>query len=276
MARVSKKTTRFKKITTPKKRVSWEKTPHEIRLNRFLALCGISSRRKADEYIKEGLVTVNGKKTLTMGYKITPSIDNVLFKGKPVKILKEHTYLVAYKPRNVLTTLSDPLDRPTIKDFIPKKYKKENLFPIGRLDWQSEGLLILTNDGEFAQNVLHPSKNVPKTYEIKVEGKVLEKDFNKLTKGVTIPGGKAYAIEVKTIKKSLTGSHTWLKITVVEGRNRLIRKMMSKLGYDVIRLRRTSIGSLKIGNLKAGDVTKLSMEKKDLVFQTPSYLNKLL
>ncbi len=276
MARISKKTASFKKIKTYQKASSYKKNVDQIRLNRFLALCGISSRRKADEHIKEGLITINGKKIFEMGYKVTPLTDTVLFKGKPVKIFKNYTYLVAYKPRNVLTTLSDPLNRPTIKDFIPKKYKKKTLFPIGRLDWQSEGLLILTNDGEFAQNILHPNKNVPKTYEVKVEGKVLEKDLNKLIKGVTIPGGKAYAIQANTIKKSLTGSHTWLKITVVEGRNRLIRKMMDKLGYSVMRLRRICIGNLKVGHLKAGDVTELSIEKKNLVFQTPSYLKKLL
>ena len=248
----------------------------EVRLNRFLSLCGICSRRKADEHIEEGLITVNGKKIFEMGFKVNPKTDNVLFQGKPVKAVEKHTYLVFYKPRNVLTTLDDPLERPTIKDFIPKKFKKENLFPIGRLDWLSEGLLILTNDGEYAQNVLHPNKNVPKTYEVKVEGKVLLKDLDKLVKGLTIPGGKAYAIKADIVKKSVTGTHTWLKITVVEGRNRLIRKMMDKLGYSVMRLRRVSIGNLKVSHLKAGDIAELSSEKKELAFDIPSSLKGLL
>ncbi len=276
MARIPKKNTSSKKVTSKRRAPVKKSNSDEVRLNRFLALCGISSRRKADEHIEEGLVTVNGKKIFEMGHKVNPNKDTVLFRGKPVKAVENHTYLVAYKPRNVLTTLSDPLERPTIKDFIPKKYKKENLFPIGRLDWLSDGLLILTNDGEFAQNVLHPKKNVPKTYEVKVEGRVLAKDLDKLVKGVTIPGGKAYAIKADTIKKSTTGSHTWLKITVVEGRNRLIRKMMDKLGYSVMRLRRISIGNLKVSHLKAGDVVELSSEKKELVFQVPSPLKGLL
>lgn len=248
----------------------------DVRLNRFLALCGVSSRRKADEHIEEGLVQVNGKTIFEMGHKVDPKKDRVSFRGKPVKPTESHTYLVVYKPRNVLTTLSDPLDRPTIKDLIPKKYKKENLFPIGRLDWHSEGLLIMTNDGEYAQNVLHPNKNVPKTYEVKIEGKLLNRDIEKLTKGVTIPGGKARAIKVDVIKKSNVGTHTWIKITVVEGRNRLIRKMFEKLGHSVMRLRRVSIGNLKVSHLKAGDWAELSEDKKDLVFKTPSSLRGLL
>ncbi len=221
MARFSKKTASTKKVssskkTSRKKAVSKSLT-EEVRLNRFLSLCGVSSRRKADELIEDGLVTVNGKKVFEMGLKVHPKKDKVYFKGKIVKPVDKHTYLVFYKPRNVITTLSDPLERPTVKDFIPKKFQKDNLFPIGRLDWQSEGLLILTNDGEYAQNVLHPKKNVPKTYEVKVEGKVLLKDLDKLVKGVTIPGGKAYAVKADVIKKSANGTHTWLKITVVEG-----------------------------------------------------------
>lgn len=291
MARFQKKTTSSKKVSSKKtafrkggstktnysnKAKSQKDSSEKVRLNRFLSLCGVSSRRKADEHIEEGLVTVNGKKIFEMGFKVTPGVDKVLFQGKPVKAVDKHTYLVFYKPRNVLTTLDDPLDRPTIKDFIPKKFKKENLFPIGRLDWLSEGLLILTNDGEYAQNVLHPNKNVPKTYEVKVEGKVLLKDLDKLVKGLTIPGGKAYAIKADIIKKSTTGTHTWLKITVVEGRNRLIRKMMDKLGYSVMRLRRVSIGNLKVSHLKAGDCAELSTEKKELAFDVPSSLKGLL
>lgn len=279
MARVSKKTTSFKKAVTPKTqntRSASKGSSGDVRLNRFLSLAGVCSRRKADEYIEEGLVKVNGKTIFEMGLKVDPKNDRILFKGKPVKPVDRHTYLVMYKPRNVLTTLSDPLDRPTIKDLIPKKYKKENLFPIGRLDWLSEGLLIMTNDGEYAQNILHPKKNVPKTYEVKLEGKLLEKTLAKLIKGVTIPGGKARAIKVDIIKKSVGGSHTWIKITVVEGRNRLIRKMMEKIGYSVMRLRRVSIGNLKVSHLKAGDWAELSDEKKDLVFAVPAPLKGLI
>ncbi len=286
MARFSKKTTSSKKVSSSSnKRTKPSRTNNsahkrkandDVRLNRFLSLSGVCSRRKADEYIEEGLVKVNGKTVFEMGLKVNPAVDRILFKGKPIKPVSRHTYLVMYKPRNVLTTLSDPLDRPTIKDMIPKKYKKENLFPIGRLDWLSEGLLIMTNDGDYAQNILHPKKNVPKTYEVKLEGKVPERQLDKLVKGVTIPGGKAHAVKVDVIKKSTTGSHTWIRITVVEGRNRLIRKMMEKIGCSVMRLRRISIGNLKVSHLKSGEWAELSEEKKELVFVMPSTLKGLI
>jgi 23S rRNA pseudouridine2605 synthase len=248
----------------------------KVRLNRYLSMCGVCSRRKADEHIEDGQVRVNGKVVYEMGLKISPSEDQVFFKKQLLKLVEEFTYLVVYKPRSVLTTLDDPLDRPTILDMIPKKFQKLKLFPVGRLDWNSEGLLILTNDGDYAQNILHPKKNVPKTYEVKIEGKFLPKDAEKLVRGVTIPGGKARAIKVDTIKKSSTGTHTWIKITVVEGRNKLIRKMMDKLGHSVMRLRRVSIGNLKVSHLKAGDWAELSHLKKDLVFDVPSALKKLI
>ena len=247
-----------------------------VRLNRFLSMCGVCSRRKADEYIEDGLVRVNGKTVYEMGLKVNPDEDQIFYKKQRLKLIQDHTYIVVYKPRSVLTTLDDPLERPTIMDVIPKKFHKQKLFPVGRLDWNSEGLLILTNDGDYAQNILHPNKNVPKTYEVKVEGKFLAKDLVKLVKGVTIPGGKARAIKIDVIKKSSTGSHTWVKITVVEGRNRLIRKMMEKLGYSVMRLRRVAIGNLKVSHLKAGDWAELSHLKKDLVFDVPSPLKGLV
>lgn len=259
----------------PRKNQSTQNTKL-IRLNKYLSLCGVCSRRKADEHIEEGDVRVNSSTVTELGFKIDPSQDQVYFKGKKVKPMDDFTYLVLFKPRNFLTTLSDLYERPTVMDLIPKKYKKKNLFPVGRLDWLSEGLLILTNDGDYAQNILHPKKNIAKTYEVKVEGSFLERDQAKLVKGVTIAGGKARAIKVDVIKKSQTSAHTWLRITVVEGRNRLIRRMMEKLGYSVMRLRRVSIGSLKVSYLKAGDWAELSEEKKLLVFKTPPALKDLL
>lgn len=247
-----------------------------VRLNKYLAQSGVCSRRQADEFIEEGVVKVNGKAVYELGRKVDPRIDKVVFKGKPVRPVSRYTYLVAFKPRNMITTMDDPVGRPTIKDLVPKKYKKLNLFPVGRLDWNSEGLLILTNDGDYAQKILHPNKNVPKTYEVKVEGSFLGKDVQKLLKGVTIPGGKAKAVHAEVFKKSLQGSHSWVKISVIEGRNHLIRKMMQKLGYSIMRLRRVQIGNLKVSHLKAGDVAELSELRKDLVFQVPPKLRQSL
>ena len=233
-----------------------------------MASCGVCSRRKADEHIEEGEVKVNGKVIREMGFKVDPKNDTVTFKRKRVQPAKEHTYIILFKPRNFITTLSDPHGRPTVLDLVPKKISKMHIFPVGRLDWNSEGLLILTNDGDYAQKVLHPKQEIPKTYEVKVEGEVTEKDIQKLLKGVSLDDGKAKALEVKPFKKSSQGSHTWLRITVTEGRNRLIRRMLERLGHSVMRLRRISIGRLKVGQLKAGEWAYLNESQKDLALKT--------
>ena len=238
------------------------------RLNKFLASCGVCSRRKADEHIEEGDVKVNGKTVREHGVKVHPQQDVIKFKNKIVKPQSDFVYIILFKPRNFITTLSDPHGRPTVIDLIPKKYSKMHLFPIGRLDWSSEGLLLLTNDGEYAQNVLHPKKEITKTYEVKIEGDFNPKDIDKLKNGISIPGGKAKATDAKTFKKSKVGTHTWLRLSVTEGRNRLIRRMMEKLGYSVMRLRRVAIGDLKIGQLKAGEWAFLNESQKDLALKS--------
>ena len=210
-----------------------------------------------------------------MGYKVDPDKDSVFFRKKQVKPTKNFTYIILFKPRNFITTLNDPHGRPTVLDLVPKKISKMHIFPVGRLDWNSEGLLILTNDGEYAQNVLHPKKEIPKTYEIKVEGEVTERDIQKLLRGVSLDDGKARAIKVTPFKKSSIGLHTWLRITVNEGRNRLIRRMLERLGHSVMRLRRISIGRLKVGQLKAGEWAYLNESQKDLALLKTQEMNHL-
>ena len=203
-----------------------------------------------------------------MGYKVDPQKDSVFFRRKKVQPTKNFTYIILFKPKNFITTLNDPHGRPTILDLIPKKISRMHIFPVGRLDWNSEGLLILTNDGNYAQKVLHPKQRVSKTYEVKVEGEVTEKDIQKLLRGVSLEDGKAKALNVKPFRKSSTGSHTWLRITVTEGRNRLIRRMLERLGHSVMRLRRISIGYLKVGQLKAGEWAYLNEGQKDLALKS--------
>jgi|GEM_PF-797134 len=261
----SKKTSIKKKTTLRSKNVN-EST--DIRLNKFLSLSGVCSRRKADEHIQLGDVRVNGNVVTEMGYKVNPKIDRVLFKRKKIKPNEDFTYLILFKPRNFITTLNDPHGRPTVLDLVPKKLSRMHIFPVGRLDWASEGLLVLTNDGAYAQKVLHPKQEIPKTYEVKVEGEVPDKHIQKLLRGVSLDDGKAKAVEVKPFRKSSTGSHTWLRITVTEGRNKLIRRMLERLGLSVMRLRRISIGRLKIGHLKAGDWAYLNESQKDLALRS--------
>jgi 23S rRNA pseudouridine2605 synthase len=262
MGRLQRKTGRAKSSKQPQNSSSL------VRLNKFLASCGVCSRRKADEHIENGDVKVNGKVIVEMGFKIDPNKDSVIFKRKKVQPQKDFTYIILFKPRNFITTLNDPHGRPTILDLVPKKISKMHIFPVGRLDWNSEGLIILTNDGDFAQKILHPKQEIPKTYEVKVEGEVLDKDIQKLLRGVSLEDGKAKALDVKPFKKSSTGSHTWLRITVTEGRNRLIRRMLERLGHSVMRLRRVSIGRLKIGQLRAGEWAYLNESQKDLALKS--------
>ncbi|MCB0412450.1 MAG: rRNA pseudouridine synthase [Bdellovibrionales bacterium] len=231
-------------------------TASEIRLNRFLAQAGLCSRRKADEWIEEGRVQVNGKTVYELGLRVSPQ-DRITVDHKPVRSEEPKVYLAFFKPINVLTTLSDPEERPCLTDFLPRNLKTR-VFPVGRLDWDSEGLLLLTNDGDFAQMVAHPEKGVPKTYLVKLDGKPTDNQFLKLKKGVSIPGGKARALNVKRVRHGDSSKYDWVQITIDEGRNRQVRKMFEKIGFDVKKLRRVAIGSYKLGTMKAGQIITLS------------------
>src|SRR6185437_2729912 len=169
-----------------------------IRLNKFLADCGLASRRKADEMISGGQVQVNGKTVFELGVRVEPAYDRVTFDGKTVKPSTQKIYVIFNKPENVLTTMSDPEGRPTVADFMEKLPVR--VFPVGRLDWDTEGLLLLTNDGDFAQKVMHPREEIPKTYLAKLDGKPDDKDLEKLRRGVTIPGGRVRALFVEPVK----------------------------------------------------------------------------
>lgn len=233
------------------------KNPNLIRINRFIAECGVASRRKADELIKEGLVKVNGRAVTELGVKIDPRSDEVRVKGRPVKAQGNKVYYMLNKPTQVLTTLSDPEGRLTVGDLAAKI--KERVFPVGRLDWDSEGLLLLTNDGDFAHYVAHPQKKVPKIYLAKVDGIPTDAQLDRLKKGVSIAGGGRVKAEyVERMNKGESKKYAWIKIAVDEGKNRQVRKMFEKIGYDVKRLKRVGIGKLQIGNLKPGHYVKLS------------------
>lgn len=230
-------------------------TSESIRLNRFLAQAGVCSRRKADELIEEGRVQVNGKTVYELGVKVSPR-DRVSLDHKPVRLQGDKIYLAFHKPENVLTTLSDPDNRPCLTDFLPHNLGKR-VFPVGRLDWDSEGLLLLTNDGDFAQEVAHPAKGIPKTYLVKVDGQPSPEQFKRLLNGVSIPGGKAKALSVRKIKHGKSQKYDWIQIIIDEGRNRQVRKMFEKIGFDVKKLRRVAIGNYKLGKLPKGEMVSL-------------------
>lgn len=227
----------------------------EVRLNKFIADAGLASRRKADELIENGEVQVNGKRVYELGRKVDPRNDRITVKGKPVQREPEKLYLMFNKPVRVVTTNSDPLGRPTISDYIRRSPVR--LFPVGRLDWDSEGLLLLTNDGEFAQKVSHPKNDISKTYLVKVDGQPSAEHLRKLLRGVSIIGGRARAKHVEVIERG-RAKYAWLKIIITEGRNRQIRQMMEKIGFDVLKLQRVAIGQLRLGKLKRGELQVLT------------------
>lgn len=222
-----------------------------LRLNKYLADCGLASRRGADQLISEGAVQINGKTVYELGVKIEPGVDRVTVNGKPVKPPTQKIYVIFNKPENVLTTMDDPEGRPTVADFMEKLPVR--VFPVGRLDWDTEGLLLLTNDGDFAQKVMHPREEIPKTYLAKLDGQPTEKHLERLKMGVTIPGGKVRALHVERAKVGESKQYDWIKIIIGEGKNRQVRYMFQKIGFDVKKLKRVAIGQLTLGGLQKGE-----------------------
>jgi 23S rRNA pseudouridine2605 synthase len=239
------------------------KSDEQIRLNKYIADSGLASRRAADQLILDGLVKVNGKKVYELGTKINPSEDHVLVDGKSVRKKAPHIYVVFHKPKGVLTTMEDPLGRENVSDYLAKVPYR--VFPVGRLDYDSEGLLLLTNDGDFANRVMHPKEEVTKTYLVKVDGQPAPHHIAKLLSGVSIIGGKVAAKYVEKIPKG-GDQYAWFKIIITEGKNRQIRQMFFKIGFDVIKLQRVAIGRLKIGNLQRGEVAFLNEAALERIF----------
>lgn len=237
----------------------------EIRLNKFLADCGLASRRKADHMIAAGEVQVNGKTVYELGVRIDPAYDRVIVDGKTVKPSTQKIYVIFNKPDHVLTTMEDPEGRPTVADFMEKLPVR--VFPVGRLDWDTEGLLLLTNDGDFAQKVMHPREEIPKTYLAKLDGKPTEAQLDKLRKGVTIPTGRVKALFVETAKVGDSDKYGWVKIVIGEGKNRQVRFMFQKIGFDVKKLKRVAIGQLTLGNLERGEYAFLDERSLERIFR---------
>lgn len=237
----------------------------KLRLNKLIADSGLASRRHADRMIEEGQVTVNGKRVYELGIKVDPAHDHILVNGKPLKKPLENIYILFHKPKGVLTTMEDPLGRPTIADYLDAVPGR--VFPVGRLDWDSEGMLILTNDGEFANKVTHPKAEVTKTYMVKVDGQPTKEEIQKLVRGVSIIGGKVAAKHIEKIKRQ-EGSekYDWYKMVITEGKNRQIRQMFEKIGYDVMKLQRVAIGRLRIGAVDRGELVFLNDAAVERVF----------
>jgi len=225
------------------------------RLQKILAAAGVASRRAVEEMIREGRVTVNGR-VAELGEKADPSKDHIKLDGKLVTSVEPKLYILMNKPRGVITSVSDPEGRPTVMDMIPGV--KMRVFPVGRLDFHSEGLLILTNDGELANKLMHPSSKLPKTYIVKVKEPLGDAEIEKLRTGVYLDDGKTAPAVVNKVKRA---AGEWVEITIHEGRNRQVRRMFERVGHLPQRLKRVSIGPVKIGNMKASETRIMTMEE---------------
>ncbi|MGE0103458.1 MAG: pseudouridine synthase [Blastocatellales bacterium] len=227
------------------------------RLQKIIAAAGVASRRKAEEMIAAGLVTVNGVVVTEPGTKADPEKDHIKVQGKlinPRISRQQKVYLLLNKPLGVLTSRSDPQGRPLVIDLLGTYRNK--VHPVGRLDFNSEGLLLLTNDGEFTQLIAHASSKVPKVYEVKVKGKPVQHQITTLERGVQIGGSRTAPCKIKLIEESKTNS--WFEVTLLEGRNQQIRKMFDSIGHSVIKLRRVAIGFLRNEKLRPGQFRQLT------------------
>lgn len=227
------------------------------RLQKVLAAAGIASRRASEILIDEGRVEVNGKVVTEQGRRVNPETDQIRVDGSRIPPPRRHLYLVLNKPRGVVSTLEDPEGRPTLSDYLPAT--KERLFHVGRLDTDTEGLIVLTNDGDFAHRLAHPSYQVPKTYTVQAAGVMDNRIIRRLEKGVTLEDGPVRPDKVKLISRGQ--DRTLLAITLHEGRNRIVRRMMDTVGHPVDRLSRTEIGPIRIGNLRPGETRDITREE---------------
>lgn len=223
------------------------------RLHKVLAQAGIDSRRAAEEMILAGRVEVNGQRCTLLGTKVDPEHDAISVDGRPIPRRVRKVYLMLNKPPGFITTMSDPQNRPTVMDLVPRNSR---IYPIGRLDANSEGLILLTNDGDFANLLAHPRYSYEKEYHVAVPGMVREEDLQALREGVVIEGGRTSPAKVRVL--SSDGKITWLSITIHEGRNRQVRRMLHSLGYRVDRLMRVRIGPLWLGSLPRGACRNLT------------------
>ena len=232
---------------------------HEgIRLQKVLAQAGVASRRAAEDLIFRGRVEVNGTVVKEQGRRVDPVHDVIRVDGARIPPQAEHLYVVLNKPRGVVSTMEDPHGRPALQEYV-KAYTAERLFHVGRLDAETEGLLILTNDGEFSQRMMHPSFEVPKVYLAEITGVITEASLKNLRKGITLDDGPVMPDKVDLIQRG--ADRSLVRVTLHEGRNRIVRRMFDEIGQPVRQLSRIAIGPVRLGELKSGAVRELTREE---------------
>jgi len=229
----------------------------QVRLQKVIARSGLASRRHAETLIQEGRVTVNGKTVTVLGTCIDPTRDHVKVNGRHLKTQPPDIFLMLHKPAGYVSTMNDPLDRPTIADLL--KTGSIRTFPVGRLDSDSEGLLLLTNNGDIAQACLHPRNHVNKTYLVKIKGSLDKEGMTKLKKGLLLKDGPTAPAHVRRIRQAEANS--WIEMTISEGRNHQVKRMLAGVGHPVIKLKRLKFGPLALGDLPIGASRYLSDEE---------------
>ena len=235
-----------------------------VRLQKILADAGIASRRASEVMILEGRVSVDGSQIFELGMKFDPEISKVEVDGEAIKQSKTKTYLAFYKPRGVISTMSDPDGRSNLGDYF--KTRNERLFHVGRLDKDSEGLILLTNDGAFTHRATHPIYGMIKKYLLEIEGPFSKENVETLLKGVLLEDGMARALEVKVIRE-INPKHRWVEVSIHEGRFHIIRRMFEFLEIEVLRLIRTDFGPISMGDTKEGRWRSLNSVELENLFK---------
>jgi 23S rRNA pseudouridine2605 synthase len=234
------------------------------RLQKIIAHAGVASRREAEEMIRTGRVTVNGRVVTELGTKADPGSDHVKVDGKLIAHAEDHVYILLYKPKEVMTTVEDPEGRRTVIDLV--RGIRERIYPVGRLDYHSEGLVLLTNDGDLAYKVSHPTHGSVKTYNVKVRGVPDERILDKLRRGITLEGKRTLPCEITRIKTTGRGNdegNSWVEVKLREGRTQQIRRMFKAVGHPVTKLKRVAIGPISDPKLSPGvwrELTKFEVK----------------
>jgi pseudouridine synthase len=229
------------------------------RIQKILAKAGIASRREAEKMVIEGRVMINGKVIKTLGFKAAPSKDYIKVDGKRITPFEPKVILLLNKPRGYLSTVKDPKGRPTVFDLL--RNIRWRIYPVGRLDFDAEGLLLLTNDGDLAHLLSHPRFSIPKTYLVKVAGVPEEKKLARLKRGVMLEDGEAKAVSCSLLRQREKNS--WVRVVVTEGRNRLVKRMFSAIDHRVLKLKRIEYGPIRLGDLPFGQFRYLIPEEME-------------
>jgi pseudouridine synthase len=233
----------------------------KIRLNRVISRDGLSSVREADELIQQGRVLVNGVAVTELGSIVDPRTDRITVDGEPVGGHKKKHYYLFFKPKGVVSTMEDPQGRPSIVDFVAGLSVR--IFPAGRLDYDADGLMLLTNDGRITNLVMAPRSKLPKTYQVKVSGTLTERDLTRFTSGIRIEGQKTLPARIAPLE--VRPNNAWYEVTLAEGRNRQIKKMFTFFGKRVLKIRRIAIGPLSLEGMAPGEVRKLTAREIELL-----------